>query len=770
MSQTPKPETTTEKKEEEVTKTTEAKAEEGKKKHQQKKRHHLDILQSLRQSHLQNGLRADDYQRYRQYCSRHISRTRHAIKVALVPRSQTRRMQYTLPAYAKKLIRSVDNPSAGTSRDAIVPTAAEVLRDPRYAEVQLALAERAWAHWMELRGDGSAGKTSASGVADEHTRVYYHLIKKLKKAVSWAEVLEELCLIGYVLNSELSTEEEDDDEEEDEESDDEEKEEEEEKEDEKEKEKEEEQQAISGNKGGVINKKKNKRRKNKKWALRKYKNVPGLNAGIYLKDHYNNNSSTQWCDERTALEAAVYASWMRGNLALETEQWDAALREFAASTALCAALLTTELLPERKAVLQERIDEMEPQLRFAAYNARKPQPRAGPADAPLLRPDLAGLLDTVATAAKEANATALLAQIRWGGRAVHARSPAVRAALAGVHKAALGSGEDLAAAHSKAAAALHAELDALTRKIAAKERFPAAVRALEQQRADARALVEYLQWLKAEKTAERATARARSLQTRLCEGALPITAVVGVNGINGGKPKVEEIVRLYNVAMQAEAEAQALLDAASHTNVDGTSADGDVGDGYGENAEEKEARRTLKGAHGLAVRAERCYFVGLVYLRKRRWPEADALFAQAQKLAGDARVHLLECKAPLPQDDIAAATAVEAQARAMRCVAVARSNMKEEPADKAAAAAAAKKEEEEEEEEEEVTVEEPLYGSSLDVWPESLKQNRPIIATELPKPEVLQCRPILLDVAFNAVEYPDLTARKQASKGFFKLW
>ena len=726
---------------------------------------HVDILNNIRQSHLLNGLRTDDYTRYRRYCSRHISRTRRAIKGAIQPHKKS-----SGPNNAPKVIRSAANPTAGVSQDAIIPTTAELLRDTRYAEIQLALAERAWAYWMELRGDGTAGKTSDAGVADEHTRVYYHLINRLKKAVGWAEVLECRCLTGYVskkINFKSYNEEDDDDDD-----------------DENEKISGQEKtgddvidDAMDESQAKIV--KKSKADKIKAKAAELNKKHKGYNLTLYLKDHFN-ESNIRWCDERTALEACVYASWMRGNLALETERWSDAIREFGISTLLCKTLLRTEFLPERKAVLQERIDEMEPQLRFAAYNARTSLNLSdSPAD---LCPELADLVESVISASEEAN-SALFAKIRWGGRYVPVRNAAVRRALEGMHKAAK-SGEDLTEAHKKASTALHAELDALTKKIAAKERFPAAVRALEQQKGDIVMLVEYLHWLKAEKTSERSVVRAREMQFKLSEGALSFklnsevkqskesdlikkkesnTKCVCVN--------VNEIVKLYDVAVLSAAEADILIkrseEMASKVKVDDNSDDAAVVDDDDDDDSTTTERKMLKNAHGMAVRAERCYFVGLSYLRKKAWAEANALFERAQKMAGDAAAHLAQCKGA-QQDDLAVMKAVEAQARAMRCVAVARSNMKvEEAEDKAGKK---KEEEEEEEEEEEVTVEEPLYGSNLDEWPSTLKQNRPIASLELPQPEVLQCRPILLDVAFDSVEYPDLTARKKVSKGFFGLW
>ncbi|XP_050299567.1 signal recognition particle subunit SRP68 [Anthonomus grandis grandis] len=118
----------------------------------------LKILKLIKDAQQQHGLRHGDYQRYRGYCSRRISRLR---KVLKIPQGDRR--------HFKK--RDVTEAHIGSSR-----------ADERLLHLPLMLAERCWAYGMQLKQE-----------ANTEPRKKFHLVQKLRKACVYALQLGELC-------------------------------------------------------------------------------------------------------------------------------------------------------------------------------------------------------------------------------------------------------------------------------------------------------------------------------------------------------------------------------------------------------------------------------------------------------------------------------------------------------------------------------------------------------------------------------------------------
>ncbi|XP_067860481.1 signal recognition particle subunit SRP68 [Heptranchias perlo] len=114
----------------------------------------LEILQIIKDSQQQHGLRHEDYQRYRGYCSRRLRRLRKALGFKM-----GNRHKFT----GKKVT-------------------AEILSDNRYLLLVLMDAERAWSYAMQLKQE-----------ANTEPRKRFHLFSRLRKAVKHAEELERLC-------------------------------------------------------------------------------------------------------------------------------------------------------------------------------------------------------------------------------------------------------------------------------------------------------------------------------------------------------------------------------------------------------------------------------------------------------------------------------------------------------------------------------------------------------------------------------------------------
>ncbi|KAK1162373.1 signal recognition particle subunit SRP68 [Acipenser oxyrinchus oxyrinchus] len=114
----------------------------------------LEILQIIKESQQQHGLRHGDYQRYRGYCSRRLRRLR------------------------KTLGFKMGNRHKFTGKK-VTP---EMLSDSRYLLLVLMGAERAWSYSMQLKQE-----------ANTEPRKRFHLLSRLRKAAKHGEELERLC-------------------------------------------------------------------------------------------------------------------------------------------------------------------------------------------------------------------------------------------------------------------------------------------------------------------------------------------------------------------------------------------------------------------------------------------------------------------------------------------------------------------------------------------------------------------------------------------------
>lgn len=117
-------------------------------------RYGFDILANIKQAQLQNGLRHGDYQRYRQYCARRLRRLRVGLKFTHHKRE-----------FKAKTIEASE------------------VNDVRYLALPLVAAERCWSYAMQLKND----------MSKETQRKRFHLLKRLTKAVTWANSLVTLC-------------------------------------------------------------------------------------------------------------------------------------------------------------------------------------------------------------------------------------------------------------------------------------------------------------------------------------------------------------------------------------------------------------------------------------------------------------------------------------------------------------------------------------------------------------------------------------------------
>ena len=122
----------------------------------------LDILHLAKTSQMKNGLRHQDYRRYRQYCTRRLRRIRKNNQV---------RFMYANPKGRDYEFHEVQP---------------EDVKDARFIIIPLMMAERAWSYAMELKQDNEN---------DEFPRKYFHMKRRLTKAARWSSTLKNLCAV-----------------------------------------------------------------------------------------------------------------------------------------------------------------------------------------------------------------------------------------------------------------------------------------------------------------------------------------------------------------------------------------------------------------------------------------------------------------------------------------------------------------------------------------------------------------------------------------------
>jgi len=139
----------------------------------------LPLIKSLQAQH---GLRHGDYQRYRGYCSRRLSRLR---KVLNLPQGNARkfvRKDVSVEAMAKAAVVPV-NDKAGKAPDKSIISVHNAAVQAKHLQLPLIQSERAWAYAMQLKFEMQG-----------EPRKKYHMINRLKKAKAHSSQLSDLVM------------------------------------------------------------------------------------------------------------------------------------------------------------------------------------------------------------------------------------------------------------------------------------------------------------------------------------------------------------------------------------------------------------------------------------------------------------------------------------------------------------------------------------------------------------------------------------------------
>ena len=316
-------------------------------------------------------------------------------------------------------------------------------------------------------------------------------------------------------------------------------------------------------------------------------------------------------DKRTALEAEAYAAFMVGNLNLEREQWGAALTQLKRTRTICSELGRASLAEHAHLYLQT-VEEVEPSIRFCAYNLRREGGEAeGEGDDTL--DDLAEaegasdiLRSKLEAVLQESRARQALdfSEVEVLGERLPIKNEKARVGLlamqgqlqeiAQLSKA----GGDPSTLYDQLFVYFNDALDAVRADLRAASKDSSAKAGVVSEQL--RKLEAHLLWQKLTYTT----------QQRL----LLIAKQKGKDGGGSGrKGWAEDLVRLYETVQTSHEEMRAL-------------------EGYKDSA----PHMALLGAQSASVATFRCFYVGEAYAAAAQWREAQALYNRALERLTDA--------------------------------------------------------------------------------------------------------------------------------------
>ena len=312
-------------------------------------------------------------------------------------------------------------------------------------------------------------------------------------------------------------------------------------------------------------------------------------------------------DKRTALEAEAYAAFMLGNVSLEREQWGEALQHLKRTRTICSELGRVSLA-EHAHLYQQTVEEVEPSIRFCAYNLRRESGEEGEADEDMeMLAEAEGTSDILRSkleaVLQESRARQALdfSEIDVLGERLPIKNEKARVAflasqqqLLEIKQASAAGTGDVIALYDQLMVAFNDALDAIrsdARQLGKDSSAKAGV-AAEQ----LRKLQAHLQWQKL----------THSTQQRLL--------LIGKQKEGGGrKGSAEDLVRLYETVQAHQEEMRAL-------------------DGY----KDSEPHMQTLAAQSASVATFRCFYVGESYAAVSKWAEAQALYTRALERLGDA--------------------------------------------------------------------------------------------------------------------------------------
>ncbi|KAK6796671.1 hypothetical protein RDI58_004372 [Solanum bulbocastanum] len=572
----------------------------------------VNVLQLLKSAQMQHGLRFGDYARYRRYCTARLRRLYKSLKFT------HGRLKYT-------------------KRSISVTTVTEV----RFLHLVLYTAERAWSHAMEK-------KTLPDG---PNARQRSYLIGRLRKAVKWASLFQELC-------------------------------------------------SIKG-------------------------------------------------DSRTSLEAEAYAAYMKGSLLFEKDQnWDVALKCFKSARAVYEELGKYGDL-ENQVLCRERVEELEPSIRYCLHKIGESNLQTselvsiGEIEGPAL--DLFKAKLEAAMAEARSQQAASMTEFHWLGNRFPISNAKTRVSI-------LKAQELEKDIHGSAADSLPAEkkLVLYDKIFAAYHEARSCIRNDLVTAANSENVKDELSGL------DKAVGAILGQQTIERNQLLVKIAKSKLNKVRDDKnekvTKPEELVRLYDLLLQNTADLSDLVSSGRDRKVEEVAL-----------AEECELK-------SMSFRAERCFYLAKSYSSAGKRTEAYALYSRARSLA-DAALMKLQSANTADQVMIKELGTLCNESRSNSCAEHAKGIMEEEKAPENLSKKISN-----------ISLNgtdkkmEKLLMEKLDTYESAVGEVNmkvvPRIETFPPAFQPVPRNPIVLDLAYNLIEFPSLDSRmKKDKKGFIsRFW
>ncbi|XP_015066865.1 signal recognition particle subunit SRP68-like isoform X1 [Solanum pennellii] len=572
----------------------------------------VNVLQLLKSAQMQHGLRFGDYARYRRYCTARLRRLYKSLKFT------HGRLKYT-------------------KRSISVTTVTEV----RFLHLVLYTAERAWSHAMEK-------KTLPDG---PNARQRSYLIGRLRKAVKWASLFQELC-------------------------------------------------SIKG-------------------------------------------------DSRTSLEAEAYAAYMKGSLLFEKDQnWDVALKCFKSARAVYEELGKYGDL-ENQVLCRERVEEVEPSIRYCLHKIGESNLQTselvsiGEIEGPAL--DLFKAKLEAAMAEARSQQAASMTEFHWLGNRFPISNAKTRVSI-------LKAQELEKDIHGSAADSLPAEkkLVLYDKIFAAYHEARSCIRNDLVTAANSENVKDELSGL------DKAIGAILGQRTIERNQLLVKIAKSKLNKVRDDKnekvTKPEELVRLYDLLLQNTADLSDLVSSGRDRKIEEVAL-----------AEECELK-------SMVFRAERCFYLAKSYSSAGKRTEAYALYSRARSLA-DAALMKLQSANAADQVMIKELRTLYNESRSNSCAEHARGIMEEEKAPENLSKKISN-----------ISLNgtdkkmEKLLMEKLDTYESAVGEANmkvvPRIETFPPAFQPVARNPIVLDLAYNLIEFPSLDSRmKKDKKGFIsRFW
>jgi len=459
-------------------------------------------------------------------------------------------------------------------------------------------------------------------------------------------------------------------------------------------------------------------------------------------------------DSRTSLEATAYASFMRGSLLLECEKnWETALMNFKSARAVYDELGKYGDV-ENQVLCRQRVDEMEPNIRYCLYKMGKSDIQSselldlstqeGPA-VDLLRDKL----EDIMIESKTQQATSMT-DFHWLGRKFPIKNAKTRASIL----KAQALEKDL---YSSAASSLATE-----KRLAVFDKIFSAYHDARGYVRDDLVTAGNTEDVKVELAGLDKAVGCVLVQRTMERNQLLVSLVKSKlsrqhQGLHEDKSekitKPEELVRLFDTIVQNVTD---LSDLATS--------------GRDRNAEEETFAEEM-AVKSLGFRAERCFYLAKSYSLAGKHTEAYALFSRAHEHAESALQGYRQLKNP-NNSAMQELKELSDHCRAQRCLEhameIAEAGKVQDNISKGVSAISLINAENK-------ACEQYLY-ERLDVYesavgaPES--KESPHIEKFPPSFQAVPCKPIVLDTAVNAIEFPSLEnhLKREDKKSLFGRW